>query len=530
MYFQLVEKIYIENSNTIEGDRIHSQVDKPTQIEIPSEIFPPERIMHKSLALESKIGLHGVIDIVEKENNIIRIVDYKRGTTLRNKNGELIAKEPDIIQVQAYAFLMKENNLHFDEAAIFYAKEKVKIPVPVDDKSINKIPEILQELRQVASGNIPEPLHGDSRCLFCSLYPVCLPEETLFWKKQQPLSEVQRPPLADIDSGEFLIIQDPQVYISKKNDSFIVSKSGEIISKHPIQNLKGIQIYGAAQFSTQVVLTCLENDITISFFSPAGKYLGNISPLTISGLDSRYGQYKFASSEAISLTIVSNMISAKIANQRTLLLRNAENMKQQDFDELQNLKESAISAKNKNELTGIEGRAAAIYFKNFTKMIKNNDFKNTFNQRNKHPPRDPINSMLSLGYSVLSSEITGICQSIGLDPSCGLLHSPKYGRPALALDLMEEFRPLIVDSVVISLINRNEISMSDFIFSSKGCNLNQKGRKIFWENYFRRINTEITHPHFNYKMSYRRMLEIQARQLWRIFRGEVKSYYPITTR
>ena len=157
-------------------------------------------------------------------------------------------------------------------------------------------------------------------------------------------------------------------------------------------------------------------------------------------------------------------------------------------------------------------------------------FSERFTGRNRRPPRDPVNAMLSLGYSVLSSEISGVCASLGLDPSCGLLHVPRFGRAALALDLMEEFRPLIVDSVVISLINRNEVSPNDFVEASTGCGLLRSGHRAFWNAYVRRMNEEVSHPVFHYRLSYRRMLEIQAAQLWRIFRGDGNRYFPMTTR
>jgi CRISPR-associated protein Cas1 len=135
-----------------------------------------------------------------------------------------------------------------------------------------------------------------------------------------------------------------------------------------------------------------------------------------------------------------------------------------------------------------------------------------------------------MGYSMLAKELTGVCHAVGLDPFLGFLHQPRYGRPALALDLMEEFRPLIVDSVAISLINRGELAQHDFTRAANGTALNETGRRAFWENYFRRMDTEVSHPEFGYKMSYRRMLEVQARQLWRYLRGEAVGYHGFTTR
>ncbi len=133
---------------------------------------------------------------------------------------------------------------------------------------------------------------------------------------------------------------------------------------------------------------------------------------------------------------------------------------------------------------------------------------------------------------MLAKELTGVCHAVGLDPFLGFMHQPRYGRPALALalDLMEEFRPLVADSVAISLVNRGELGPEDFIRSANGTFLNDRGRKAFWEAWFRRFDTEVSHPEFEYKMAYRRMLEVQARQLWRFVRGEAAAYHGFTTR
>jgi CRISPR-associated protein Cas1 len=182
------------------------------------------------------------------------------------------------------------------------------------------------------------------------------------------------------------------------------------------------------------------------------------------------------------------------------------------------------------ELLGIEGTAAAIYFEQFATMLKGDQWKFDFRGRNKRPPRDPVNAMLSLGYSVLAKELTGVCHAVGLDPFLGFLHQPRYGRPALALDLMEEFRPLTADSVAISLVNRGELGPEDFIRSASGTFLNEAGRRRFWEAWARRLDTEVSHPEFGYKMAYRRMFEVQGRQLWRFLRGEAAGYHGFTTR
>ena len=194
-------------------------------------------------------------------------------------------------------------------------------------------------------------------------------------------------------------------------------------------------------------------------------------------------------------------------------------------------RDATANAADLTALLGVEGTAAGIYFNQFASMLKGTDvWKFDFQGRNRRPPRDPVNSLLSLGYSMLAKELAGVCHAVGLDPFLGFMHQPRYGRPALALDLMEEFRPLIADSVAISLINRGELGPEDFIRSANGTFLNEQGRRAFWEAYFRRMDSEVSHPEFGYKMAYRRMLEVQARQLWRFLRGEAREYHGFTTR
>ena len=152
------------------------------------------------------------------------------------------------------------------------------------------------------------------------------------------------------------------------------------------------------------------------------------------------------------------------------------------------------------------------------------------NGRNRRPCLDPINALLSFGYSLLLRDAVSACLTVGLDPYLGVLHRSRYGRPSLALDLMEEFRPLVVDSVVISLLNRNQATGSSFRITPVGCSLTQATRRTFIAAYEKRINDEISHPLFGYSMNYRRMLDVQARQLASVFIGELPKYHPIVTR
>lgn len=247
-------------------------------------------------------------------------------------------------------------------------------------------------------------------------------------------------------------------------------------------------------------------------------------------MDTRRGQYRLFDQPTTCLAVAKEMIRAKIHNQRVMLMRNGE-PPEKAVSEMMQLRDQTSEAHTMTELLGLEGMAAALYFGNFAGMLKSSDGAGVdFSSRNRRPPRDPVNALLSMGYSVLCKELAGICHSVGLDPFLGVMHQPRYGRPALALDLMEEFRPLIVDSVAVSLINRGEIAKDDFISGSSGVFMNEDGRKAFWEAYGRRMDTEVSHPQFGYSMPYRRMLEVQARQVWRFVRGEASGYVGFTTR
>jgi CRISPR-associated protein Cas1 len=252
--------------------------------------------------------------------------------------------------------------------------------------------------------------------------------------------------------------------------------------------------------------------------------------LPASGVDARRGQYRLFELPRVRLQLAREVIRAKIHNQRVMLMRNGE-ADERVLKLLAGFRDAAESASDMTELLGLEGSAAALYFEQFESMLKQREeWKFDWRGRNRRPPRDPVNALLSLGYSMLAKELTGVCHAVGLDPFLGFMHQPRYGRPALALDLMEEFRPLIADSVAISVINRGELGPEDFMRSAGGTFLNDRGRKVFWEAWFRRLDTEVSHPEFGYKMAYRRMLDVQARQLWRFVRGEAAGYHGFTTR
>ena len=531
-YLQWVENLFVDNADTVAGHHVHKSVDKPTALDQgdgPPDL--PEGARVRSLKIESEaLGLVGVVDLVEDRNGAVRLVDYKKGSSWRDEHGVRVPKEADAVQVLAYALMLREQNITPDEASVYYAAEKRHAAVPLTAENFEKCLRALGDARETAvSGLCPAPLENDPRCLYCSAYPVCLPNESAYWARGESAPrEISTAPRPENDEGEVLIVQKAGAVVGVRAQQFVVSFRDETLRKIPAGQVRAVYLYGAVQLTAAAAQFCLENEVDVSYFSPAGRFLGLLRGLPASGIDARMGQYRAHENTAMRLLLAREFIRAKIHNQRVMLMRNGD-PEPQTVSEMERLRDQTAEAMDIPTLMGMEGRAAAIYFAGFSKMLRE-DLGFTFESRNRRPPRDPVNALLSLAYSVLSKEFAGVCHSVGLDPFVGFLHSPRYGRPALALDLMEEFRPLIADSVAISLINRQELRRSDFVFSSSGVFLGDDGRRSFWESYSRRMDTEIKHPVFGYKMAYRRMIEVQCRQVWRFLRGEAAAYQGFTTR
>jgi len=561
-YYQWVENLFEENADTVAGSHAHRNVDKASGYDEEKKAALaeglPEGARMRSLKMESTaLGLVGVVDLLEGGPDGLEVIDYKKGSAKRGANGERTAKESDAVQVMAHALLLEEQGTQVARGCIYYAEDRRRVPVELTPELRQQTLDAIQAAKaQAASGHCPPPLVHDPRCLYCSAYPICLPNESRWWAAgfveevddpQMALvfdevaaanlgadtkaPDVPQAPRPDGDAGEILVVQTPGAQVGQRGGEFVVTVKGEVVQKMPKEQLRAIYVYGAVQLTAQAVDVALEMHIDVSYFSPAGRFLGLLRGLPASGVDARMGQYKYFQEPAIRLKLAREIIRAKIHNQRVLMMRNGD-APESVLKRMAELRDATAKVQDLTVLLGHEGMAANLYFQNFASMLKGRGQGWSFdcNGRSRRPPRDPVNALLSLAYSMLAKELAGVCHSVGLDPFLGFLHEPRYGRPALALDLMEEFRPLIADSLAVSLINRGEVGPDDFVRSANGTFLKDAGRRAFWEGYFRRMDTEVSHPEFGYKMSYRRMMEVQARQLWRFLRGEAGGYHGFTTR
>jgi CRISPR-associated protein Cas1 len=229
------------------------------------------------------------------------------------------------------------------------------------------------------------------------------------------------------------------------------------------------------------------------------------------------------------LPFARQFVVGKMKNCRTLLRRNLEDEGRDVLAELAELIQKAAAANEAAALLGLEGMAAKLYFAGFARMLKGGQ-PFSIEGRNRRPPRDPVNALLSFVYAILVKELTIVLHAAGFDPMLGFYHRPRYGRPSLALDLAEEFRPLIADSVVLTLINNGEVTSASFIRRAGAVALTDAGRRAVLAAFERRLDTLVIHPVFDYRISYRRVLEVQARLLGRALLGEIAEYPTFCTR
>jgi CRISPR-associated protein Cas1 len=324
----------------------------------------------------------------------------------------------------------------------------------------------------------------------------------------------------------------PGARLGRTKNRIQVKRTDEVIDEVRLLDVSQVNLHGNVQISSQLMRDLFARDIPICWFSHGGWFSGMATGLSSKHVELRRRQV--AASALRGLGIARTMVWGKIRNSRTLLRRNARVEVAKELARLERAAQEALVAERVDSLLGIEGAAARTYFSAFPAMLSDREhlpgLPFTFEGRNRRPPRDPVNCLLSYAYSLLVKDFTAAAFAIGFDPFLGFYHRPRFGRPALALDLAEEFRPLVAESVVIGLINNGEVAPSDFVVRAGGVALTADGRRVVLRAYERRLDAEVTHPTFGYRVTYRRVLEVQCRLLAAHLLGEVPEYAAFTTR
>lgn len=526
-YLEWVEGEWAESADTAEGKRVHARVDKGGgRLPDPDEL-DEEMVRARSVTLSSeRLGVIAKIDVVEVADGVVMPVDFKKGKRPHVAKG---AYEPERVQVCLQAMILEDHGYSVEEGAIWYAGSRERVRVDLDEELRTRTLEAVRELRAAAETRTrPPPLDNSPKCPRCSLAGICLPDETNLFRRGYP----PRPLNPSDDPALPLYVQTPGARLRKKGERLIVESDKDNV-EIPMIHVSQVALFGPVSVTTPALHALMRAEIPVSWFSTGSWFLGHTVGTGHGNVAVREAQYRAAFSERRSLAFARELVGAKVRNSRTMLRRNwrAERGAEDKRDAMTGLRRiarRALHADDVQKLLGLEGEAAAVYFSHFEKMLApagGDGFGEfSFTTRNRRPPTDPVNAMLSLAYALLARTLTTTISATGLDPYMGLYHRPRHGRPALALDLMEPFRAIVADSSVIQALNNGEVKGGDFVFNGSACSLKPAGRKALIAAFERRLEQVTTHPLFGYRVSMRRLLEVQARLLARHFQGEIVDY------
>lgn len=530
-YLEWVQGEWAESADTVDGRYVHRRVDRPSgKLPDPGEAEEGEHIHARSITLSSnRLGLIAKMDLVEGEGDRVTPVDYKRGKRPHVAHG---AYDPERVQLCVQGLILEEHGYVCEEGALYFAESRERVRVEFDEELRALTKNAIDGLRLVASGGqIPPPLEDSPKCPRCSLVGICLPDEVNHFAKAQ-LSP--RPMAIAREEALPLYVQAHGAKVAKKGETLEITTDQQSQSVR-LNEVSQLVLMGQVYVTTPTLHELMSRQVPISWHSFGGWFLGHSIGTGHKNVEVRTAQYRTSFDPQACLRLAKSLVIAKIQNQRTLLRRNWKDGQVPD-DLLNGFQQDirhAQRAVDLPQLLGAEGQAAARYFRTFSSMLRRNDDETLtfdFEKRNRRPPTDPVNALLSYAYSLLVRTWTVSITAVGFDAYRGFYHQPRYGRPSLALDLMEPFRPLVADSSVIQAINNGEVRPSDFISAAGSVALTSDGRKRFIATFERRLAQEITHPLFGYKVSYRRLFELQARLLARFLLGELPEYPSFTTR
>ena len=334
-------------------------------------------------------------------------------------------------------------------------------------------------------------------------------------------------------------VSQPDIYLGLTGKNLNLIKDKESIGRIPLHNIQSICTFGHQGASPALMAECMNRNISLTFFTSSGRFRGRLTGEVNGNVVLRKIQYRTSDSEEASLKIAKNMIIGKIFNSEQLLKRSIRDhglrvdtaLIEQVISHLKTSRNNALVSNDLEELRGIEGNAGSMYYSVFNELILQNKVAFKFTGRNRRPPLDRVNALLSLAYSLLASEVAAALEGVGLDSYVGFLHRDRPGRTSLALDLMEELRPIIADRFVLKIINRKWIQPDDFLIKENNAVLlNDEARRNFLKFWQENKEPTLVHPYLKEKVSWGLIPHVQALLLARHLRGDIDAYPPILIR
>ncbi len=560
MHLEWVQGEFADNFFTVDGRSVHRRADDPKgALPEPDGEYDPAQIRSLWLASD-RLGITAKIDVVDvSADGRVAPIEYKRGKAPDVDEGAYL---PERAQLCAHVLLLRDHGYRCEDAYLYFAGDRRRTRIAITDTLIQITLGAAERAREIAEAEeAPPPLDDSPKCNGCSLIGICLPDEVTFLAKA-PETELHARELDELfgpldqdpwgiagtqaatettlrrlhparDDKLPLYVQEPGARIGLSGETLKVQPRKAPVIEAKLPQTSEVSVFGPVQITTQAIHALLREGVPVSYFSTGGWYQGRLVAHDSKNVELRIAQHAAAADPVGALRLARGFVASKILNCRTMLRRNHASPDPVALKELKRLAERARGIESAESLLGIEGTAARLYFGEFTGMFKAPSGEAPafeLDGRNRRPPKDPVNAMLSFVYALLTKELTIACAKVGLEPLLGFYHRPRFGRPALALDLMEEFRPLIADSVVIGAVNNGVLESKDFVSTGVAVSLGDAGRKKILLAYERRIDQLVTHPVFGYRISYRRVLEVQARLLARHLLGEIPAYPEFRTR
>ena len=526
-YMEWVQGEFEYNSDVVDGKYQHRNVDVPSgskQLEKGVETIHARSVE----ASDAGLGIITKADILEIDGNVATPVEYKRGKVPTTPEQ---AYKDHMVQLCAQGLILRANGYECDRGIVYYIGSKQRIEIEFDDDLINDTFDAINEMKEMAkNGRIPPPLVDSPKCPRCSLVGICLPDEVNMLSTTKTADSDVRRMYPIRNDAKPLYVQEQGAKVSLSGETLKVTTPSGNTTTIKFIDLSEITVFGNVQITTQAIRKMCERNISICYLTYGGKFVGMVSGASHKNIELRMAQHKKHYEEKKTLAISRQIVFGKIKNCITLVRRNHKKPPTSILKDMEMLAERTKTVKKYDVLLGIEGMAARQYFAIFNELIKTDSAEFIFTERNRRPPRDPVNAILSFLYMMLLRQAVITTSIVGLDPHLGFLHMPKYGKPALALDIMEEFRPLVADSTCLTLINQSMIGETDLQRTPFGTNLTSDGRRKVIQTYESRMDTTVRHNILGYSASYRRIMETQVRLLARCLTDEVPQYLPFRTR
>jgi CRISP-associated protein Cas1 len=520
-YLEEVEEIRVADAAVWAGRRLHLELDEPAEL--------------VELTLEdAELGIRGRLDAMRRRDGSLFPVEHKRGRCKKTPDDEPDAWDSDRLQALAYAMLLERHTgTPVTEARIRYHASNATVRVTVDDAGRESVHQAVARARQLAVSSERPPVTPDERrCVSCSLAPVCLPEESRLAaavsdqvpEDEQPTPVRLFPP--DTERRTLHVVSQ-RGRIGRSGASLSVTEPDTATQKVGSREVSDVVIHGHAQITTQALRLCADAEIPVHWMTTSGAYLGAFAAHA-PAVQRRIRQYRGLCDEAQVLALARRIIVAKIQLQLHHVLRASrkdDEVRAQLTDGIAIMRRAVSSAAyglNAEALLGHEGIAARAYFQALPHLVHPDagpDMRPI--GRNRRPPQDRFNALLSFGYALLYRDLVSAILRVGLEPSFGVLHQPRSVAYPLALDLMELFRVPIVDMAVLGAVNRRTFDPAGhFTVTGRQVWLSDEGRRRIIEVYERRKHEEHRHPSVGYTLSYVRMMELEVRLLEKEWSGE----------